>query len=286
MIDIARNYMLVSPHAQLLSYQPKIVQLFGGRKRVPQPFPRFEFCFKPVPAHNQRQGLPGIAPPAADIVSKYRFASAGEGMEQVPGLDGMHLDRRRRCEQHALRFTRQLVYKPQHVVGLRRLPFLGRADIAAARPVSLVDDDAFVLHAEQGVFHGRAMCNKPLGYNADSPRAAFDIVVRRGGMGYPLLVHPGAPRPHGRGHVQKRVQLLLPLEEQGLRGKHQHGPLADEGHKLGGESELDGLAKAHLIGKNKTRAAVFMRVIRQAYEILLVLPQPQLLPVNRRLYHR
>ena len=101
----------------------------------------------------------------------------------------------------------------------------------------------------------------------------------------PVLVHPPAAVPDRRRQPEQGVELVLPLPEKGFRSQDEHRPVAGQGHELRRHRQLQRLPEPDLIGQHEARAMrAAMRVEGELDEVLLVLPQPDLLAVDRRLH--
>ena len=99
----------------------------------------------------------------------------------------------------------------------------------------------------------------------------------------PAFVHPLAAVPERRREPEQRVELVLPLPGQGLGREDEHWPVAGQGHELGRHRELERLSQSDLVGEDETRAVwPAVGIEGELHEVLLVLPQPDLLAVHRR----
>ena len=103
----------------------------------------------------------------------------------------------------------------------------------------------------------------------------------------PALVYPLAPVPHRRRQPEQPIHLRLPLPDERLGGEDQVRTLPDQGHELGRHRELQGLSETDLVGEYEARAMrPAVGVEGELDEVLLVLPEADLPPVDGRLDDR
>ena len=78
-------------------------------------------------------------------------------------------------------------------------------------------------------------------------------------------------------------ELALPLLQQRLGRQDEDRAGVFQRHQQGCHRELYGLPEAHLVGEDQASAAEAMTVHREAYEVLLVWPEPLFPAVDRAL---
>src|SRR5689334_14307903 len=87
---------------------------------------------------------------------------------------------------------------------------------------------------------------------------------------------------------QQLHELILPLLQKWLRCEHENRTTVRiiERHEQRGHRQLNRLAQSHLIGEDQTRTSQAMSLECEPREILLVRPEPLVMPIHRRLDSR
>lgn len=213
----------------------------------------------------------------------FKTAARRQGVQQIPGIDGVKLDRGGCGQQQAAGARRDVPQEPQQMVGFGRIVLPARREVAPPGAMGLVEDHAFVIHMGQPVPDFGAGDDQPGGDDAEPARTLLDRFRTDARIFEPVFVPPVPAVPHRRGQVEQSLQLALPLSDQRLGGEDQDRLVAGQGHQLRRHAELNGLAEADLVGEDETRPVrAEVGVESQFDEMLLVLPEADFLAIDRR----
>ncbi len=151
--------------------------------------------------------------------------------------------------------------------------------------MGLVDDHAVVEARLEELAGVGTPGDETRGDDADSAGGTSGPLMPDGRILDAPLIDPLATIPDGRGHVEQVGHLGLPLPDERLGCEDQDRPTAYQGDELRHHRQLDGLAQPDLIGQDESGLLVGADVGVEGHldERLLMLPEPGLLAVHRRL---